>query len=171
MSTPLDCTADVMDEEDTNHAFWLRTTSLHSYGGNARFKGKARTVRCFEDNSKVAEMLNGKGNGCVLVVDGGGSVNRALFGDMMGDRLVKNGWAGVVVNGAVRDVAQLKNMPLGVKALGTCPRKSNKRNSGEVDVVLEVFGCVVKPGDFVVCDEDGVVVLPAAAAAAQKAKL
>ena len=155
----MQATADICDELGETSAQVLRA-AWRSFGGRKRFHGEVATVRCFEDNSVVKRVVEERGNGRVLVVDGAGSVARALFGDMMGAKAVKNGWAGVVVFGAVRDVAQLAEMDVGVVALATCPRKSNQRGAGEAGVPVEINGLVVKPGSFVVVDEDGVVVLP-----------
>lgn len=134
-------------------------TQLRQYGGVAVFGGPAVTVACFEDNALLKSVLDEPGEGRVLVVDGGGSVHRALMGDVIGDLAVSRGWAGVIINGAVRDVAALRQLPLGVKALGSNPRKSTKTGVGDRDVVLEFGGCRFSPGADVVSD-DGVVVLP-----------
>ncbi|MFF5075413.1 ribonuclease E activity regulator RraA [Actinoplanes sp. NPDC000266] len=99
------------------------------------------------------------GEGRVLVVDGGGSVHRALMGDVIAGLAVTNGWSGVIIHGAVRDVAELRSLPLGVKALGSNPRKSTKTGAGERDVPVEFGGCRFSPGARVVADEDGIVAL------------
>lgn len=156
-------TADLCDEEDRLGALHLKTVALRDFGGKTRFHGQVVTLRCFEDNSLFSEMLDQPGLGKVLVVDGGGSTLRALFGDQMADKAVRNQWAGVVINGVVRDIGQLKDMDIGVKALGTSPRKSIKRSSGEKHAELDLFGQVIKPGMWLFADEDGVVVLPAGA--------
>ncbi|WP_111766190.1 ribonuclease E activity regulator RraA [Nakamurella deserti] len=129
-------------------------------GGRVAFDGPATTVRCFQDNALVRSVLSGPGAGGVLVVDGAGSLHTALLGDVIARLGVDNGWAGVVIHGAVRDAAVLAGMPLGVKALGTNPRKSGKTGAGERDVVVEFGGAVFRPGDHVWCDADGVVTLP-----------
>lgn len=131
---------------------------LHDFGGLRVFGGKVRTVRAPEDNSRVREALEEPGEGAVLVVDGGGSSRVALLGDLLAGLAVKNGWAGVIVHGCVRDSAALAGMALGVKALGTCPRKSEKRGLGERDVPLSFGGVTLPPGAFVYGDGDGVVV-------------
>ena len=151
-------TADFSD--DVPESIPLRTIALRDYGGKMNFFGKISTVRCYEDNSMVSQMLDEPGQGGILFVDGGGSTIRALFGDQLGAKAVKNGWSGVIINGVIRDIAQLKSLNLGVKALGTCPRKSVKRNTGEKNVSCEVFGVVIEPGMFAMADEDGVVLLP-----------
>jgi regulator of ribonuclease activity A len=134
------------------------SAALRSFGGSPRFGGPAVTVRCPEDNSRVREALSEPGHSRVLVVDGGGSMRCALLGDLLGTLAVDNGWAGVVVWGAVRDAAILATLPLGVVALGTCPRKSTRRGEGQRDLVLDLPGATVRPGDWIYVDADGVLV-------------
>lgn len=127
------------------------------YGGNKSFHGQIRTLKCFEDNSKVREMLSEPGNSQVLVVDAGGSLRCAMLGDILAQMAVDNGWSGVVMNGCIRDSAEIGKMPLGVKALATHPAKSEKRGIGEMDVPVS-FACVdFIPGDFLYADSDGIV--------------
>jgi len=133
---------------------------FRDFGGRIAFSGRIRTVRCFEDNSLVKATLAEPGEGCVLVVDGQGSVRRALVGDVLAADAVRNGWAGVVVNGAVRDTAALANLDLGVKALGSIPMRGVKRGEGEVDMPVAFGGVVFVPGDRLFADEDGVAILP-----------
>jgi regulator of ribonuclease activity A len=130
------------------------------FGGRARFSGPIRTVRCWEDNSLVRATLETAGNGAVLVVDGGGSMNCALLGDRLGVLAASNGWLGVIVNGCVRDSAELARLDLGVRALATTPRRSDKRNTGDVDLPVTFAGVTFTPGEWVYVDEDGIVVLP-----------
>jgi regulator of ribonuclease activity A len=106
------------------------------------------------------EMLIGPGDGGVIVVDGGGSTAIALMGDMLAARARDNGWSGVIINGAIRDSAEIAGIDLGVKALGVNPAKSEKEGAGETDVELEFGGVRFRPGDWVYCDEDGVLVSP-----------
>ena len=129
-------------------------------GGHAAFTGPIRTIRCLEDNALVKSTLNSPGDGAVLVVDGAGSLNTALMGDMIGEAAVSNGWAGVVINGAIRDRAALAKLPLGIKALGSNPRKSAKDGVGEVDVPVEFGGVTFRPGAVLFADEDGILVEP-----------
>ena len=136
------------------------TTAFISYGGREAFNGPARTVKCFEDNSKVKELAASPGRGRVMVVDGAGSLRRALLGDEVAAQAVVNGWAGIVIVGAVRDVEQLRSLDLGIKALGSCPLKTEKRDLGDVDVPIEVGGVRIAPGDHVFADATGVVVMP-----------
>ncbi|WP_331711267.1 ribonuclease E activity regulator RraA [endosymbiont of unidentified scaly snail isolate Monju] len=127
-----------------------------NYGGMESFQGPAATVRCNDDNSKVREMLEQSGDGRVLVVNGGNSTQCALLGDMLGELAVRNGWAGVIVNGCVRDSVALAKLPLGVKARGTHPRKSVKAGRGETRVTLAFAGVTVSPGDWIYADADGI---------------
>jgi len=134
---------------------------LRDFGGRPAFSGPIRTVRCHEDNSLVKAILETPGEGCVLVVDGGGSLRRALVGDMLAATAVANGWAGIVINGAVRDTAVLASLELGVKALGSIPMRGVKRGEGVVDTPVAFGGVVFVPGDVLHADEDGVAVLAA----------
>ncbi|AXB42720.1 ribonuclease E activity regulator RraA [Amycolatopsis albispora] len=156
-SQPL--TADLYDE----HGETLEScdTQFRQFGGRAVFSGPIVTVRCHEDNALLKAVLSEPGEGRVLVVDGGGSVHRALLGDVIAGIAVHNGWSGVVINGAVRDVAALRELDLGVKALGSNPRKSAKTGAGERDVVLEFGNATFTPGATLHSDDDGIVVLPA----------
>lgn len=137
-----------------------------NYGGHRKFCGEVVTVKCFEDNSRVKELLatDGKdgsengGNGKVLVVDGGASMRCALLGDMIAQSAVDNGWAGIIVYGCVRDVDDMANMPIGVQALGSIPRKSNRQGMGEVGVTLDFGGMTVKSGMYVYADNNGIIV-------------
>jgi len=117
-----------------------------------------RTDRCFQDNGLVKAVLNSAGEGAVLVVDGHGSMGTALMGDMIAESAVRNGWAGVIINGPVRDRVALAGLPLGVKALGSNPRKSAKDGVGEQDVPVVIEGVTFRPGRTVWADEDGILV-------------
>jgi regulator of ribonuclease activity A len=134
---------------------------FRDFGGAHAFAGPVSTVKCFEDNVRVREALSEPGAGRVLLVDGGGSLRCALLGDQVARLAVDNGWAGVVVFGCVRDAAALAQMPLGVKALASHPRKSVKRGEGQRDIPIEVAGIAVRPGDWLAADADGIVVLGA----------
>ena len=149
-------TADLYDERGEE----LNSISLQfqSLGGRSHFSGPVRTIRCFEDNGLVKSTLATPGNGAVLVVDGSGSLRTALMGDMIAASAVANGWAGVVINGAIRDRTALADMPLGVKALGSNPRKSSKTGAGEMDVDLLVDGVTIRPGVMIWCDPDGILI-------------
>jgi regulator of ribonuclease activity A len=149
-------TADLYDEY--GEALQSCDLQLRQYGGRAVFSGPAVTVRCVDDNVLLRSVLTEPGDGRVLVVDGGGSLHTALMGDLIAGSGAGNGWAGVVINGAVRDVAALRTLDLGIKALGSNPRKSGKTGAGERDVPVSFGGITVRPGDEVTSDDDGVVV-------------
>ncbi|MCQ9369001.1 ribonuclease E activity regulator RraA [Brevibacterium sp. 50QC2O2] len=131
---------------------------LASIGGRSSFDGPVRTVRCHRDNALVKQVLNTPGDGAVLVVDGGGALESALVGDLIAAAAAANGWAGVIVNGAIRDRAQIGALDLGLKALGSNPRKSAKDGAGEVDVPVTIDGVLFTPGKHVWADSDGVLV-------------
>ncbi|MBP1233378.1 regulator of ribonuclease activity A [Arthrobacter sp. PvP102] len=149
-------TADLYDERGEE----LDSIALQfqSLGGLSHFSGPVRTIRCLEDNALVKSTLGTPGDGAVLVVDGAGSLRTALMGDMIAASAVANGWAGVVINGAIRDREVLADLPLGVKALGSNPRKSSKTGAGETEVDLEIDGVTVRPGAMMWCDPDGILV-------------
>lgn len=128
------------------------------FGGELRFAGPISTIKCFEDNSLVRDLTAEHGNGRVLVIDAGGSMRRAVVGDVLGKKAVDNGWAGIVVYGCIRDSAALATMPIGVKALGTHPLKTDKRGEGQRDIVVRFAGVTFHPGDWLYADEDGIVV-------------
>lgn len=129
-------------------------------GGNIRFSGQVSTVKCFENNPLVRKALEEPGKGRVLVVDGGASKRCALLGDNLAEMAYKNGWSGIIVHGYIRDSADIAKMPLGVKALGTYPLKSSKRDPGLRDVPVSFGGVVFCPGDWVYADKDGILVAP-----------
>lgn len=149
-------TADVCDER--GGAIASLPTQLRSLGAVHEFDGPVRTVRCPEDNSLLHEAVAEPGDGAVLVVDGGGSLRCELMGGLMAQRALDNGWAGLVVHGAVRDTHELERIPLGIKALGTNPLKSTKTGAGDRDVDVVIDGVLFRPGAHVWCDRDGVVV-------------
>ncbi|MDJ0833049.1 MAG: ribonuclease E activity regulator RraA [Gammaproteobacteria bacterium] len=128
------------------------------FGGNPTFSGPISTVKCFEDNSKVREQLSSPGHGRVLVVDAGGSRRCAMLGDMLAAMAVDNHWAGVIMYGLIRDSDDINQMPIGVRALGTHPKKSEKKNTGEIDVEVSFHGVSFKPGEYLYADHDGIVV-------------
>ncbi len=135
-------------------------TQFRDFGARKRFFGRIRTVKCFHDNVLFRQLLNEPGDGGVIVVDGEASTARALMGDLLAARARDNGWAGVVINGAIRDSAEIADIDIGVKALGVNPAKSDKNGEGEVDVELHLGGICFRPGEWVYCDEDGVLVSP-----------
>ena len=129
-----------------------------SYGGVTRFHGQAHTLRCPEDNSRVREAVAQAGQGRVLVIDGGGMTRRALVGGNLAVTAAKNGWAGILVHGAVRDVGELRLATLGIKALALCPLRTEKRGLGDAGVPVMISGYLVQPNDWVYADEDGVLI-------------
>lgn len=148
-------TADLCDEHPDAEVLEL---AFVSYGAVPGFDGPAVTVALYEDNSLVGETLREPGEGRVLVVDGGGSRRRALVGDNLAQRAVDNGWAGIVVHGCIRDAQQIAGIGVGIKALGTNPRKTEKRGEGRRDIPVRFGGVTIRPGDHVYADLDGVVV-------------
>ncbi|GAA1172773.1 ribonuclease E activity regulator RraA [Nesterenkonia xinjiangensis] len=148
-------TCDLYDADESLQSVSLQMQNL---GGRARFRGPVRTIRCFRDNGLVKATLNSPGDGAVLVIDGDGSLESALMGDMIAEAAVTHGWAGVVINGAIRDRVAVAQLDLGVKALGTNPRKSSKEGTGDQDVPVEFGGVVFRPGALLHSDEDGILV-------------
>jgi len=132
---------------------------FRDFGASTRFSGPAMTVQCFEDNSRIKELSLTPGEGRVLVVDGGASQRCALLGDVIAADLVKNGWRGAIIYGCVRDAAVLASLSLGIKALGTHPRRSQKHGAGVIGAPIDIGNARVQAGDVIVADEDGVVVL------------
>lgn len=129
-----------------------------NFGGHDSFGGQIVTVKCFEDNSVVKEQVNQDGRGKVMVVDGGGSLRRALLGDMLAENAARNGWEGIVVYGCVRDVDVLAQTPLGIQALASHPMKTDKRGVGELNVAVTFAGVTFRPGEFVYADNNGIIV-------------
>lgn len=139
---------------------------FNNYGGRESFGGEVVTVKCFEDNSVVKSLVDEPGKGKVMVVDGGGSLRAALLGDMLAEKAAKNGWEGIIVYGCIRDVDVIMETELGVQALATHPRKTDKRGIGDKNVVVTFAGVTFKPGQYVYADNNGIIVsdkaLPAA---------
>jgi regulator of ribonuclease activity A len=149
-------TADLCD----GHGATVRVAQpiLKSYGGRARFCGVIATMQVFEDNVVIKERLATPGAGRVLVVDGAGSLNCALVGDVLAGLAVENGWTGIIVNGCIRDCAAIGRLAVGVLALATSPRRCEKRGGGTSDVALTFAGVTFTPGEYLYADEDGIVV-------------
>ncbi|MEO1889350.1 MAG: ribonuclease E activity regulator RraA [Cycloclasticus sp.] len=148
-------TADLCDEfSDT---LQIVSPMFQSFGGNARFSGTIQTVKIFEDNVLVRDMLSDNVNGDVLVVDGGGSLRCALLGDMLAEMGYKNGWAGVIVYGCIRDSFDINQMPIGVRAIQTNPLKSIKKGWGDKNIAVTFAGATFNPGDYLYADEDGII--------------
>ena len=149
-------TADLIDE--IGPAVRSCDTQFRNIGGHSEFCGRIATVRCYQDNALLKSILGEPGDGRVLVIDGAESVHTALVGDVIAELGRSNGWAGVVVNGAVRDSKIIAGMEFGCKALGTNPRKSTKTGDGERDVVVGFGGITFVPGEELYSDDDGIVV-------------
>jgi len=153
-------TSDLCDahEADASGAFRVLPPVFRDFGAPGRFAGPVATVRAIEDNSRVREAVISPGDGRVLVVEGGGSVRRALVGGNLAVAAAKNGWAGIVVDGAVRDVAELAAAGIGIKALALTPMRSAKRGEGQRDLPVVIQGVTVRPGEWLYADADGIVV-------------
>ncbi len=143
---------------DDSGAFRVLPPVFQHFGGVEAFCGQVSTVQCFEDNSLVKAALDAPGQGRVLVVDGGGSLRRALVGGNLATAAARNGWAGVVVDGCVRDLAELNAAAVGIRALGLMPMPTEKRNTGLRDVAVRIQGVWIRPGDWLYADADGIVV-------------
>ncbi|MGO1396895.1 MAG: ribonuclease E activity regulator RraA [Brevibacterium yomogidense] len=151
-------TADLFDER--GDALDSCALQFQDLGARRAFAGPIRTIRCFRDNALVKSLLATPGDGAVLVIDGRGSLESALMGDLIAASAVENGWAGVVIHGAVRDRTALRELDLGIKALGSNPRKSAKDGVGEQDVPVEFGGVTFTPGKTLWADEDGILIEP-----------
>ena len=160
MSTTSFSTCDFCDQHkaDTSGQFRVLPPVFASYGARPAFFGSVSTVKCFEDNTLVKAAVDSPGQGRVLVVDGGGSLRRALVGGNLAAAAARNGWAGIVVDGCVRDVAELNATDVGIRALGLMPLPTEKRNEGQRDVAVQIQGVRVQPGDWLYADADGIVV-------------
>ncbi|WP_317204708.1 ribonuclease E activity regulator RraA [Janthinobacterium sp.] len=128
------------------------------FGRHQRFSGRATTLKVFEDNALVRATLETAGEGHVLVIDGGASLRRALVGGQLGLLAQDNGWAGIIVNGCIRDSAEIEACEIGVRALAVHPQKSGKKGEGERNVRVHIGGVPVSPGDWIYADADGILV-------------
>jgi len=154
-------TCDLCDahKADTDGDFRVLPPLFRDFGARTQFNGPVVTIRCFEDNSPVRAAVQSPGEGRVLVVDGGASVRRALLGGNLAALAARNGWTGVVINGAVRDRAELKACAIGIRALALMPLPTEKHEPGQRDVAIQIQGVWVRPGDWLCADEDGMVVM------------
>ncbi len=159
MDASVFATTDIADEY--GDAVYVVAPKFHSFGGVTQFCGPVKTLLAFEDNTKVRAAVEGDGAGQVLVVNGGASERCALFGGNLAKLAADNGWAGIIINGCVRDTAELAAEKVGIKALGVHPRKSQKRNLGIYDVPVKLAGVRIYPGDWIYADEDGIILSPA----------
>lgn len=146
-------TTDICDEfpDDVEVAEPL----LRQFGGRRHFSGPVTTIKVHEDNLLVRRAVEQPGEGRVLVVDGGGSTRRALLGDILAGLAADNGWAGIVINGCIRDSVDIAEIDVGVMALATVPRKSHKHGVGEIDVSVSFAGLTFRANRYVYADEDG----------------
>ena len=131
---------------------------FRNYGRLDAFYGQVVTVKCHEDNSVVKQLVGTQGNGRVIVMDGGGSLRRAILGDMLAEKAAQNGWAGLVINGCIRDVDEIGRTALGVKALNVHPMKTEKRGIGDLNVPVQMAGQIIYPEEWVYADNNGVIV-------------
>lgn len=129
-----------------------------NYGGRERFGGEIVTVKCFEDNSVVKQLVATEGQGRVMVVDGGGSMRRACLGDMLAEKASANGWSGLIIYGCIRDVDEIMATDIGVQALGTHPMKTAKKGIGETQIPVTFGGVTFYPGHYIYADNNGIVV-------------
>ena len=136
------------------------TPMLQNFGGVDSFGGEIVTVKCHEDNSIVKEQVAQPGQGKVMVVDGGGSMRNALLGDMLAEKAAENGWEGLVIYGCIRDVDVIRQTQLGVQAISTNPRKTEKRGIGDLNIPVTFGGVTFVPGQYVYADNNGVIVAP-----------
>ena len=157
MTVPFRPTADLVDDIGSD----VRSCDIQfrQFGGRPEFAGPISTVRCFQDNALLKSVLSQPSAGGVLVIDGAGSLHTALVGDVIAELARSNGWTGLVVHGAVRDATALRGIDIGIKALGTNPRKSTKTGAGERDVEISLGGVTFAPGDIAYSDDDGIVVV------------
>ena len=158
-------TCDLCDahRDDSSGAFRVLPPVFQAFGGRPKFAGAVSTVKCFEDNTLVKAALDTPGLGRVLVVDAGGSLRRAVVGGNLAAAAANNGWAGIVVDGCVRDVDELRACDVGIRALALMPMPPVKRSEGQRDVAVQVQGVWVRPGDWLYADADGIVVTEAPA--------
>ncbi len=160
-------TCDLCDahKNDSSGQFRVLPPVFKEFGAIQKFSGPVVTVKCFEDNSLVKAAVDSPGEGRVLVVDGGASLRRALLGGNLGAAAAKNGWSGVVIDGCVRDVAELAQCNTGIRALAVMPLPTEKRQEGRRDIAIQVQGVWIRPGDWLYADEDGMVVMASPLAA------
>lgn len=169
---PLQSTCDLCDvhkgdaqKGDASGAFRVLPPVYRAFGAVRAFAGSVSTVQCLDDNSSVKQAVESPGLGRVLVVDGGASLRRALVGGNLAAAAARNGWAGLLVDGCVRDRAELDATPIGIRALALMPLPTERRQAGQVDRPVCIQGVWIQPGDWLVADADGIVVMPAREAA------
>ena len=156
-TTKMKSTCDISDELHPNVQYL--DPIFKCYGDKTAFSGRIITIQCFEDNSLVEEVLKTDGSECVLVIDAGASLNCAMMGDKRASDAIKNNWEGIIINGSIRDSAEINSMNIGIRALGTCPRKSIKKGAGKRDINVTFSNVKFISGNYLYADEDGVIVL------------
>jgi len=156
--TPTTDLCDTHENKFADGTLRVLSTGWLSFGRRASFQGQAITLKLFEDNSLLADAVKQPGLGRVLVVDAGGSTRCAVLGGNLAAAAAKNGWQGVIVFGAVRDADEIDACDLGVRALALNPRRSIKRGEGQRDLMIDIDGVCVSPGEWVYADRDGIVV-------------
>jgi regulator of ribonuclease activity A len=152
----LDLLPDLFDKYA--HQLDLATTIFNDYGGKKVFYGEIVTVDCFNDNSKVKELVAKNGAGKVMVVDGKASITRALLGDMLAEQAVENGWQAIVINGCIRDAGTIATLPIAVKALACCPIKTEKLGQGEINTAISFAGLSFNPSQYIYGDSNGLAI-------------
>jgi len=156
ISTPDFC--DAYEDQIASGNVRVLDAIFRNYGGRDSFFGEAITIKCFEDNSVVKQLVGTPGHGRVIVMDGGGSLRRAILGDILAEKAARNGWAGLVINGCIRDCNEIAAIDIGVKALNTHPMKTEKRGLGDLNVDLTFAGHTIRNGDWVYSDNNGILV-------------
>lgn len=151
-------TADLSDANEGR--LQIALPGLRDYGGRSQFHGEMVTIRADGDFSRVREQVNLCANGKVLVIDNDAALDCAMLGDLLAAAALENGWSGVIVNGCIRDAADIAQMGIGVKALAACPQRGARQNRGEVNVSLEFLGAIFRPGEYLYSDEDGILLSP-----------
>jgi len=152
----LDLLPDLFDQYEKKLS--LALPLFKDFGGNTIFSGEVVTVACFNDNSKVKELVATDGTGKVMVVDGKASLTRALLGDMLAEQAVKNNWQGFVINGCIRDAGTIATLPVGVKAIGCNPIKTDKLGIGDINIPISFAGIEFKAGQYIYADSNGLAV-------------
>jgi regulator of ribonuclease activity A len=153
-------TPDLCDQYENKPEVGLRVLDalFNNYGAIKQFSGEIVTIKCFEDNSVVKKLVDEPGEGRVIVMDGGGSLRRAILGDMLAANAAKNGWSGLLINGCIRDCEEIAAINLGVKALNTHPMKTEKRGLGDLNVPVSFAGHTIYPGEYLYADNNGILI-------------
>lgn len=151
-------TADLCDRFSATHHLQIADPLFKQFGGEPGFWGRITTLKVFEDNELLRTVLAERGEGRVLVIDGGGSHRCALLGSDLAKLACDNGWRGLVLYGCIRDSVEISRLPIGIRALHTHPLKTHKHGSGERDILITFAGINYRSGHYLYADEDGIVV-------------